>query len=427
MGYETNLQYLGYEPLPRFAILDEHTFSNKKKAERFDKARLERLAAKLNRRASELDDLVPIIVGHTTDDDAEDDQPPIVGYGSDYRVERLGRSDKWALTACPWAAKGHKATFQKFPRRSVELWVDEVNGDDIDPIALLGATTPRRTLGVHLFSRKTAGIHYARTCEDSMNDDELDGNGAESPKGKTSGGSKFSPEDLDAITTAVMQSKPMMEVMSLVAEIKSVIEGEGDEHTDDGSGAPGAMPPPAAPGGDMPQGMPAGAPPGAMPPEDPKMAQYERGYAEEVIRMQRQLETRISQLERENAEMEIDAGLARLADKIEFDATEEKAALLRMSRKEQVAHITRMETRYARKSRPVPGGGRSLVGDAASAPVRFSRDAAPTEDEGTAALENVNPFKLAEEHLKVAKDGKTIEEVAIKLSRGNSTGTVPVR
>ena len=67
-----------------------------------------------------------------------------------------------------------------------------------------------------------------------MNDDELDGNGAESPKGKTSGGSKFSPEDLDAITTAVMQSKPMMEVMSLVAEIKSVIEGEGDEHTDDG-------------------------------------------------------------------------------------------------------------------------------------------------------------------------------------------------
>lgn len=425
MSYEKTLAELGYEPLPRFAILDEHTFSNKKKAEQFDKARLERLAVKLNKRASELNDLVPIIVGHTTDDDKEEDQPEIVGYGSDYRVERLGRGDKWALTACPWAARGHKSTFQKFPRRSVELWVDSVNGDDIDPIALLGATTPRRTLGVHLFSRKNAGIHYARTCEDSMADyDKDDDNGAESPKGKTSGGSKFSPDDIEAVAAAVLQSKPMQELMSLATEIKQLIDGEGDEHQAEGMGAPGAMPPPA-PGG-MPPGMPGGDPTGVAPggpmppPEKQQMSQYDRQTAEEVIRLQR----RIDAMEREKVESDIDNGLAALANDFDFDPAEEKAGMLRMSKKDQVAHINRIKTRYARKAKTVPGKGKHV--DEGTGPVRFAREGnAEQTSEAEAALEAVNPFRLAEEAKK--ESGKSLEEVAIKLSRKAAGEVVAVR
>src|SRR5207245_1881416 len=135
-----------------FAILDECEFFDKRTGQQVHMTpdRLARMADLQNQRVTGRNDATPIILGHTEDNVPESEQPPIVGLASRFRLGRLP-DGKSAVFARPWAAPGQVDTFRKNPRRSVELWLDP---DAIDPIALLGATTPRRDLGLHLFARQ---------------------------------------------------------------------------------------------------------------------------------------------------------------------------------------------------------------------------------------------------------------------------------
>lgn len=165
-AFEADLASKGYVPLPPFAVIDECEFydSRTRQHVKMDPARLAKMADAQNQRIVGRNDATPVILGHTEDHKAEADQPPIVGYATRFHVGRLP-DGKAAVFARPWAAPGQVETFRKNPRRSVELWLDP---DAIDPIALLGATTPRRDLGLHLFSRaygeasKTSGSSAVR-------------------------------------------------------------------------------------------------------------------------------------------------------------------------------------------------------------------------------------------------------------------------
>lgn len=132
-------------------ILDEHQMKLGDKFIEIDAKKLQDIADRNNNRISRTGDEIPLIIGHTKDGADEKDQPEVVGYASNLRVKDFLNTGKKAIAA---TFKYHKASAdiaRKFPRRSVELWTRDWK---LDPIALLGATTPERDLGLVRFKRK---------------------------------------------------------------------------------------------------------------------------------------------------------------------------------------------------------------------------------------------------------------------------------
>jgi hypothetical protein len=237
----------GEVELPRFFILDEHEFPDDKTGKRvkLTKERLEKIAARCNARGRELDSLVPIIPGHTIDDAPETDQPPIVGYAVNFAVEPFFNTGRYAIACTPLAKSAdHVKYFKAMPRRSVELWLDP---DDIDPIAILGATTPRRDLGMHRFAR----LHrFSRESSGSLSPYSYvlpeptptmtDLNSI--PPGGPSSGGPVDPSLVKAVAAEVFQHPLFKQfeeawplIMSLVSEKANAGEpGEGDDLLDPG-------------------------------------------------------------------------------------------------------------------------------------------------------------------------------------------------
>lgn len=132
-------------------ILDEHQMKIGDKVVEIDAKKLQEIADRNNSRIHKTGDEIPLIIGHTKDGADEKDQPEVVGYASNLRVKDFMNTGKKAIAA---TFKYHKASAdlaKKFPRRSVELWTRDWK---LDPIALLGATTPERDLGLVRFKRK---------------------------------------------------------------------------------------------------------------------------------------------------------------------------------------------------------------------------------------------------------------------------------
>src|SRR5579859_5194319 len=101
---------------------------------------LGRIAANNNRRVKETGDWTPIVIGHTKDNAPENEQPEIVGYASNFTVKPLFRTGRYAIHAVCRFFKNKLDKVKNFPRRSVELWVTR---EEVDPISLLGATSPQ--------------------------------------------------------------------------------------------------------------------------------------------------------------------------------------------------------------------------------------------------------------------------------------------
>lgn len=133
-------------------ILDEHTLKDEdgKVIVTVDRERLEDIAKKNNQRIEQTGDLTPFVIGHTRDGAPEDEQPEIVGYATHFYVKPFAKTGRYALHADSKFFRDKKHLVNKHPRRSVELWTDDWK---IDPIALLGATTPERDLGLLQLSR----------------------------------------------------------------------------------------------------------------------------------------------------------------------------------------------------------------------------------------------------------------------------------
>lgn len=132
-------------------VLDEHelTGSEGEPISYVDKNVLQEIANNNNRRVLETGDPAPLIVGHTSDAPNAAEKP-VVGYAVNYKVKPYRRDPEtgqvvYAIHADYKVRPKHKDVINDFPRRSVELWVSK---KELDPIALLGGTTPERDLGV---------------------------------------------------------------------------------------------------------------------------------------------------------------------------------------------------------------------------------------------------------------------------------------
>ena len=165
--FNERFPFADYELSADVPIVDEFTRAN---GEKVGKRELDKLCAAANMRIADSGDYVPLTVGHTPDDpDApEHKQPAIIGYAGPFRVEKFGAvNPRWAIIAENWAIERPSLGIaRKHPRRSPEILFDAKSGDPLylDPIALLGARTPRRALGLKL----SAEGHVRERCEMAM-------------------------------------------------------------------------------------------------------------------------------------------------------------------------------------------------------------------------------------------------------------------
>jgi hypothetical protein len=147
-------------------VLDEHILhdSEGKILAEMTADKLETIARNNNRKIAETGDEVPIIVGHTKDHKDEDEQPEIIGLADKFRVAWLFNTGRKAIFARLKFFRDKAHLIAKYPRRSVELWLKKL---EIDPISVLGASTPERPLGLLRYSSGD-GLHYSHLVEDHM-------------------------------------------------------------------------------------------------------------------------------------------------------------------------------------------------------------------------------------------------------------------
>lgn len=120
----------GYFVVRSIPVLDEH----KNGDVIVDRNRLEKIMQVMNGRPP-----AAIIIGHTKD--GSEEEMPVVGYADNWKIED-------GHLCCDFHVYD-KEVIKKYPRRSVELWVEY---NIIDPIALLGSSAPQRPLP-HLIIR----------------------------------------------------------------------------------------------------------------------------------------------------------------------------------------------------------------------------------------------------------------------------------
>jgi hypothetical protein len=129
-------------------ILDEHDMKDDDGdvIMKLDESKLHMIADRNNRRVKETGDWIPIVIGHTKDEtDSEEDQPEIVGFAHQFEVKPFRNTGRKCIKSTWKLMKNFREKIKKFPRRSIELWLSDWT---IDPISLLGATTPERDLGL---------------------------------------------------------------------------------------------------------------------------------------------------------------------------------------------------------------------------------------------------------------------------------------
>lgn len=143
------------------AILDEHEMTSGPSGVPMycGPQELQQIADNNNRRVESTGDATPIVIGHTVDGKDENRQPEIVGYATNFSVGPLFNSGRTALFADFHIRKDKVEEANKYPRRSVELWPKRW---EIDPISLLGATTPERDLGLLQLHRQGSPVRYSR-------------------------------------------------------------------------------------------------------------------------------------------------------------------------------------------------------------------------------------------------------------------------
>jgi hypothetical protein len=169
--------------IPDVPLLDEHEMTNEEgePVAYVGKEVLEEIAQNNNRKVYETGDPATLILGHTSDDPRAPEKPA-QGFVVNYRVKPFKRrADGQIIYAIrgDYKLRPNKAHLvEEYPRRSVELWW---NKKDIDPIAMLGGSSPERDLGVVLRQSRlnhvsmgvgnvaSSGIRTTRSDSDNSN------------------------------------------------------------------------------------------------------------------------------------------------------------------------------------------------------------------------------------------------------------------
>ncbi len=130
----------------RVPIFDEHKGSEDGLDFDFDVPMLQKIVDRANHRMKDTGDVVLVTDNHSSDEQ----EAPILGYADNFEVAPFGEvSKRHAIYADLHIRKDKEERAKELPRRSIELWLDDMTADNI---ALLGSTRPARDLG--LFEKK---------------------------------------------------------------------------------------------------------------------------------------------------------------------------------------------------------------------------------------------------------------------------------
>lgn len=214
------------------AVLDCHTFAHptiKGKMVDLNEARLKQIAVNMNRRIKDTGDESPIVIGHTKDGLPEKYQPEVIGFARDWVVGPFFKTGRKALFSRWRVFKDRLDKLTEYPRRSVELWLGKW---EVDPISVLGATTPDRDLGLIRLSRDNQQ-HVTSVFGESAMD----------------------PQQIAQTVIAQLQQMPQFQFLNALMEQVQGQEGQGDEAVppDESGQAGDEMPPEELPpegGGD---------------------------------------------------------------------------------------------------------------------------------------------------------------------------------
>lgn len=214
----------------------------------------EELAAvcrRCNQRIEGTGDYAAVVIGHTPSPEAIENgaaMPEQIGFAGPFRMGRM-QDGAAAIFADFWIYKEDAHKLKKFPRRSPELWLEERYEEMfLDPIALLGAETPRLDLGTLLYSAVRDGRQverYAAAAPGAMNSYvPSEDYAADDSPNSGSHTMALSPEDVKQVVDAIMQTAPMQFVQQkMMAEQGNGQPPAAGAPTAGGNGAE----PPAAP------------------------------------------------------------------------------------------------------------------------------------------------------------------------------------
>jgi hypothetical protein len=358
-------------------ILDEHDLKDAKGnvVISLDSGKLQEIVNVNNKRISGTGDEIPLVIGHTKDDAPEHEQPEIVGYATNLQVEPFFKTGRKCITATFKFFKDTVGKVRSFPRRSIELWLSDYK---IDPISLLGATTPERDLGLLRLS-KTGVKKYQRTMDmdEQMND-----------QNNSMGGPN--QEIVEAVLSALQQTD--------VWQFLSQLAQQAGQEEPAPEGDMGAMPPEAA-AAEMPmEGEPAVGAEEPMPEEGGEEAPPEEPVEEEqpvqASKHNKYDRIKLSRVEQENQVLQRELqGLKlkfqraeREKDLIELEAEgfmldrgEELELVSGMPDNKYKAHLQIIRKRYQK----APLGGRANYYTESRSGVQRGR----TKDEVNAAID----------------------------------------
>lgn len=138
-----------WHTVPNVPLLDEHEMTNDNGdvIATVDRRYLEEVASNNQRKIYETGDPATLILGHTSDHPNATEKPA-QGFIVNPKVLPFRRKDGQVVYALHGDYKlrhSKKHLIEEYPRRSVELWHHK---KDIDPVAMLGGSSPERELGV---------------------------------------------------------------------------------------------------------------------------------------------------------------------------------------------------------------------------------------------------------------------------------------
>jgi hypothetical protein len=198
-------------------IFPEHTTRGPDgSVQRYDRAALAAIVDRCNRRILDTGDLAAMSAGHTPTPAQQATgmpMPDLVGFTGPFRLGQIGSTTpRWCIFADEHIFKDDYSRVLKMPRRSPEVWLEPRMEDRIlDPVAVLGAETPRLDTGIgrDRFSRgRLDPARYTNVARYSMSMGAMpSGSNTFTQKYGTGsdGGSAMLDEQTQSIVEAVLQ------------------------------------------------------------------------------------------------------------------------------------------------------------------------------------------------------------------------------
>lgn len=295
-----------YRRVRHIPVFAEHTTRRKKDGKEevvlYDRRALQAIADRCNRRILDTGDFAALTAGHTPTSEEREKGAPMpntLGWSGPFRLGMIGQEiPRWAIFSDEWHQRQHEDELDHMRRRSPEVWLEERMEDRfLDPIAALGAETPRLDLGVANYARRPDGQLVERYSAVVVDVDRYTatfpaaGNafvpgGTDKPQNHYeaggSGSMDASPDTINQFVEAMMQTEPMQFVLSLMNQgPKSVADDPGTPPGAQTVAEPpleapaAAAPPVEAPPAAPPAGPPAGPPTGEEEEPERNAARYQ--------------------------------------------------------------------------------------------------------------------------------------------------------